>query len=78
MVPVGKKEDWHIEKVQKEGRMKALLGFLEYQTKPFLLYYFVSKDQAKAYNKCRQDATEVCSSKIMIQMDFSENFFCCY
>ena len=58
--------------------MNVLLGSLEYQIKPFLFHYFVNKEQAKVYNKCRQDATEVCSSKVMIQMDFSENFYCCY
>ena len=58
--------------------MKDLLNSLEDQIKPFLFYYFINKEQAKAYNKCCQDATETNSNKAVIQMDFSENFTCCY
>ena len=58
--------------------MKDLLNSLEDQIKPFLFHYFINKEQTKPYNKCRQDGTETNSNKAMIQMDFSENFTCCY
>ena len=38
--------------------MKDLLNSLEDQIKPFLFHYFINKEQAKAYNKCCQNATE--------------------
>ena len=58
--------------------MQDLLNSLEDQIKPFLFHYFVNKEQVKAYNKCCQDVTETNSNKAMIQMNFSENFTCCY
>ena len=73
-----KSDDGRTEKVEKQGAMKDLLNSLEDQTKPFLFHYFINKEQAKAYKKCRQDPTETNSNKAMIQTDFSENFTCCY
>ena len=65
-----KSDDGRTEKVQKQGTMKDLLNFLEDQIKPFLFHYFINKEQAKAYNKCCQDATETNFNKAMIQTDF--------
>ena len=78
MVSRGKSDDGQTEKVQKQGTMKDLLNSLEDQIKPFFFHYLINKEHTKAYNKCRQDATETNSNKAMIQMDFSENFTCCY
>ena len=46
--------------------MKDLLNSLEDQIKPFLFHYFINKEQAKAYNKCCQNATETNSNKAMV------------
>ena len=73
-----KSDDGWTEKVQNQETMKDLLNSLEDQIKPSLFHYFINKEQAKAYNKCRQNATETNSNKAMVQMDFSENFTCCY
>ena len=73
-----KSDDGWTEKVQNQETMKDLLNSLEDQIKPSLFHYFINKEQAKAYNKCRQNATETNSNKAMVQMDFSENFICCY
>ena len=78
MVSIGKSDDGQTEKVQKQGTMKDLLNSLEDQIKPFFFHYLINKEHTKVYNKCRQDATETNSNKAMIQMDFSENFTCCY
>ena len=73
-----KSDDGWTEKVQNQETMKDLLNSLEDQIKPSLFHYFINKEQAKAYNKCCQNATETNSNKAMVQMDFSENFTCCY
>ena len=75
---MGKKDDGQTEKVQKQVTIKNLLISLEDPIKPFFFHYLVNKEHTKAYNKCCQDATETNSNKAMIQMDFSENFTCCY
>ena len=74
----GKKEDGWTEKNKKKGTFENLLSTLENLPTKFLLHYFVNKLQTEAYNACQLTATAEDSNTTMVQMDFSENFFCVY